>query len=162
MPYRMSHQLAYIRYHPEIDLFGCAFLGIDEAGRTISRKKYISDTLVLRKNLRLISPVLHIWLCRKDLYDKVGPYRLAGVEDYDFLLRMDSLGFTFSNVPDYIGMKIRYRQANTTHSMGLRQRRLADYARMLHQRRARGEPENYSENSADRKGVVEGTRVSVR
>src|SRR3546814_12586635 len=132
MPYRMSHQLAYIRYHPEIDLFGCAFLGIDEAGRTISRKKYISDTLVLRKNLRLISPVLHIWLCRKDLYDKVGPYRLAGVADYDFLLRIASLGFTFYNVPASIGMKIRYRHGNTTPNMGMLQRPLEDYARHTH------------------------------
>src|SRR3546814_9080960 len=83
MPDRMAHQLAYLRDHPEIDLVGCSFLGIDEAGRTISRKKYISDTLVLRKNLSLISPVLHIWLCRMDLFDQGGPYRLAGVEDYD-------------------------------------------------------------------------------
>ena len=46
------------------------------------------------------NPVLHLWLCRRDLYKQVGAYRqIPYAEDYDFLGRAILNGKRIGNVP---------------------------------------------------------------
>jgi hypothetical protein len=68
-------------------------------------------------------------VARKSTYDKLNGYReISGVEDYDFLLRMSSMGLRYTNLEDYFGYQVRLgREGNTISSFGIRQRKMHKY-----------------------------------
>lgn len=117
---RIRRLFDYLIENPDISLVGSFMEIINESGQTIGERKLITDYFDLLKIVKFASPVPHIWLCKKSVYDLVGNYRLPGAEDYDFLLRMISKNLMFSNVPDYL-YKVRTRDGNTSTSIGYMQ-----------------------------------------
>lgn len=141
---RIYKQLKYLEKE-KLDLVGCSLIGIDSVGNEINRNFYSDDQKKLLKIIKYSSPISHIWLAKKSVYDALNGYRLKGVEDYDFLLRMKTYGMSFGNVPNYYGMKIRKRDGNTVDLLGVGQRRLFLYARKLYRERLKGKADSYTE-----------------
>jgi hypothetical protein len=103
----------------------------------------------LIKSLKYITPVSHIWVARKSLYDELNGYReISGVEDYDFLLRMTSSSFKYTNLEDYFGYFVRLgRVGNTISSFGIRQRKMHSYAFKLYEERLKNQKDSFSEEN---------------
>ena len=81
------------------------------------------------------SPILHIWMCKRSVYDILEGYReLGGSEDYDFLLRAATQNMRMVNLPFY-GYSVRIRSGNTQTTNGLRQRKIVHYIRKLYKQR---------------------------
>lgn len=129
---RIERQMAFLAANPDIALVGCSFNSINKTGVFLRHKYYPSGPALLHNLLPYCSPVSHIWLARRSVYEDLKGYRLASVEDYDFLLRADLLGYKFDNLADYNGMAVRMRDGNTVSTFGLAQRRLFNYAKHLY------------------------------
>ncbi|MGB2538053.1 glycosyltransferase family 2 protein [Hafnia paralvei] len=133
---RIETQLNYL-VENNLDLVGSSVVTIDEKGSVIGNSVYVDNYNVIKKTLRYESPVLHIWLAKKNVYDCVGKYRLSGVEDYDFLLRAIDLGFSISNMKYYDGIYIRKHKKNTANVYGWQQRKYFNIAWKLHRERVK-------------------------
>ncbi len=84
-PERLQKQLAWLHAHPDCALVGSQMTSIDEQGRHLGQSNGPVSTAQAARVVALSSPVPHIWLCKKALYDQLGGYReMPGVEDYDF------------------------------------------------------------------------------
>lgn len=133
---RIEKQLRYLIDNQDIDLVGVATINIDEDGNEISRTSYSEDFETLKKISNYASPVLHIWMTKREVYEKLGGYReIPYVEDYDFLLRMITEGYKFANIPNYFGYKVRTRTGNTASTAGIEQRKAFEYVRELYKYR---------------------------
>ena len=117
---RIEIMLSYLRNNPKCDLVGSFMRIINENGDIIGSRPLVIGFENLMKIIKVASPVPHIWMCRRIVYDLVGPYRFPGVEDYDFLLRMITLGMKFDNIPSYL-YSVRIRNGNTSTTIGYRQ-----------------------------------------
>ena len=150
LPNRIEKQVEFLKFNKEIDLVGLNVIAINEKGEEIKRLKYSS----LPENAKLIvkyfSPVPHFWVARKETYQRVGEYRIATAEDYDFLLRMASANLNFCNLQEYL-YKQRIRQGNTATASGLTQRRLIEYALDLYRERikANKQIDSYSDEKLE-------------
>lgn len=133
-PTKIEKQYLFLKNNPEFVLVGTNYILEDESGKEISRTHYLSDFSKIKKILRYESPVAHIWLTTRKIYDEIGEYRMSGVEDYDFLLRLVSKGFKISNLEEYL-YKVRLRNGNTISTMGLKQRKSAEFAYKLYKER---------------------------
>lgn len=131
---RIEMQLKYLKNN-NFDLVGTSVRTINELGEYIGCSTFSSDKKILKRIIRFETPMLHIWLAKKEVYDKVGPYRIAGVEDYDFLLRALDAGFSISNDEKYYGVFIRKHSRNTASIYGWNQRRAFNLAWKLHRER---------------------------
>jgi glycosyltransferase involved in cell wall biosynthesis len=124
---RLKIQYDFLENNPLFDLVGIDCFTINEEGDIIGETNMIHNPVLLLKTLKLASPVLHIWLARRSVYEKLNGYRdIPGVEDYDFLLRMRTHNIHFTNIP-FKGYSVRIREGNTATTSGLRQRALARY-----------------------------------
>ncbi len=141
-PDRMEVLYRYLKSHPEIDLVGSAVIGINESGIEVTRRMVHQDERLLTEILFFETPVLHIWLCKKKIYDTIQ-YRMPLVEDFDFLLRLNTLGYRVSNVPEYL-YKARIRKDNSSTIHGLVQKKAHNYALRLYKQRAKGLNDGYS------------------
>lgn len=142
-PDRIARQLAFLDQNPSISLVGCSFKTIDEGGQVLRAFRYPSGPRLLRSLLRYWSPVSHIWLARREVYEELRGYRMQSVEDYDFLSRAALLGYDFDNIPNYFGMRVRIRGGNTVTNYGISQRRLFNYAKSVNRR---GQTHLYAED----------------
>lgn len=132
---RIEKQLNFLLKHPEFQLVGCQILTVNTEGDNIGKLKRPISQNNINKIILLSSPVLHLWLARKAVYDILGGYRkIPGAEDYDFLLRMYSAGLLFTNVESY-DYSVRIRDGNTTTTIGFQQRLMSDYAVELYEER---------------------------
>lgn len=119
-PDRLEKLEEHLRNHPDISLVGSFSEAISENGNHLSYHKLPISSKWIHRTLPLCSTVQHIWLAYRELYDTLGGYReCPGAEDYDFLLRADSLGYQFANLPEYL-YKVRLRQGNTESTDGLK------------------------------------------
>lgn len=145
-PDRIARQVEYLASNPKLDLVGVNLIGIDSHGREISRFTHISDEWLLLKSSRYVTPVSHVWVARRSVYEKLAGYRdIPGCEDYDFLLRMRSLGLRFGNIPNYFGYRVRiHRDGNTQSAIGLRQRKMFNYVYGLYLERERTGVDTFS------------------
>lgn len=133
---RIEMQLNYLQKNKDIDLVGLGTINIDEYGNEISRTEYAEKFETLKKIAKYASPVLHIWMTKKSIYEELRGYReMPYVEDYDFLLRMITSGYKFANIPNYFGYKVRTRIGNTASTVGIKQRKAFEYARELYKYR---------------------------
>lgn len=146
---RLAEQFVYLQNHPELSLVGCNVIMIDEDGKEIHKQEYLSDFKAIKVASRYYSPVNHFWLAKRDVYLKVGEYRIPTVEDYDFILRAIDCGFKVSNVPAYLYMQ-RIRKGNTATSAGLLQRKSRHYVRLLSRERLKGGLDSYSAGSLEK------------
>lgn len=125
----------FLNNNSQFDLVGSQTVTINEFGETISFSKLpLLETNIYKGLKYRMATVLHIWLARKNVYDKLKEYRISSAEDYDFLLRLISNKIRFTNVPDYL-YKVRVRSGNTTSSQGLKQILSANYAYKLYKER---------------------------
>lgn len=134
-PLKLEKQLFFLLNNENIALVGCDVICIDEHD-TILNNVITSHTVkCTKKILKYVSPVLHIWMCKKEIYTILNGYReLGGSEDYDFLLRMDTFGYKFLNIP-FFGYSVRLRSGNTQTTKGLYQRKIVYYIRRLYKER---------------------------
>ena len=134
LPNKIEKQFTYLQQHHDVDIVGCGLIVIDENGNELKRfllpEKH--DHLVMIQHLN--PPLVHTWLARRSVYNKLKGYRINGVEDYDFLLRACSAGFRLANLPLY-EMEIRSHKGNTINALGLRQYILKKYVYQLYKER---------------------------
>lgn len=130
---RIEKQVKYLEENKEIHLVGMSVKGIDEENREISKNKYCKNFNILKQMLKYGTPVLHIWAARREVYESLQGYReIPYVEDYDFLLRMLTSGYKFTNLEDYYGYSVRFREGNTVTSNGIEQIKAFEYAKKLY------------------------------
>jgi glycosyltransferase involved in cell wall biosynthesis len=151
LPVRLEKQLRFLENNPDIALVGCATSAIDERGQPIPglgvSLKPITQKAISR-TLLLASPCSHIWLARREVYDKLSGYReIAFAEDYDFLLRAITAGFRITNIPESL-MLIRTRSGNI--SSRLEQRKAHYYIANLYRERMRNAQDSFSREGSER------------
>ncbi|MGI6722761.1 MAG: glycosyltransferase family 2 protein [Arcobacteraceae bacterium] len=146
---RIEQKVRFLEENKEFDLVGCSMKAIDIDGKQIGQTVHFSNQHLLIKSLKCVTPVSHIWVARKSLYDKLYGYReISGVEDYDFLLRMTSSGFKYTNLEDYFGYFVRLgRVGNTISSFGIRQRKMHSYVFKLYKERVKNQKDSFSEEN---------------
>lgn len=144
-PDRIERQVNYLNANPNIDLVGVNLIGIDANGNELSRFVHLWDQKLLVKSSKYVTPVSHVWVARRSVYERLSGYRdIPGCEDYDFLLRMLSQGLRFGNVPDYFGYRVRIqRRGNTQAMIGLRQRKMFGYVYRLYLERRNGRADSF-------------------
>lgn len=129
---RLEKKVEFLENNPSIDLVGCSVLAINEEGKQIGKNKMLDNERKIRKTIKYSSPVLHLWMARKSVYDSIGLYReIKYVEDYDFLLRVIKKGFRVTNLSEYYGYKVRNRDGNTQSTVGIYQRKAHRYCYKL-------------------------------
>jgi glycosyltransferase involved in cell wall biosynthesis len=131
---RIERKLRFLQDHPEYDLVGCSLKAIDSNGLNIGSFVHYAREDLLFRTMKYVSPVSHVWLARRSVYERLGGYRnIPCVEDYDFLLRMKSEGLRFTNLQNYFGYSVRLgRDGNTAASYGIIQRKMQSYAYRLY------------------------------
>ncbi|PVX46593.1 glycosyltransferase involved in cell wall biosynthesis [Flavobacterium sp. 103] len=149
-PLKFEKQLEFLLDNPDISLVGCDVYSIDENGRVLNEVKTAKTVECTKKLLKYVSPVLHIWMCKKEIYTILGGYReLGGSEDYDFLLRLDTMGYSFCNISFY-GYSVRIRSGNTQTTRGLYQRKIVFYLRKLYRERLEDNSDSFNLKSRDK------------
>lgn len=134
-PFKFEKQLEFLLNTDDIALVGCDVICIDENNKVLNHVITSHNVECTRKLLKYVSPVLHIWMCKREIYTILGGYReLGGAEDYDFLLRLNALGYKFYNLP-FFGYSVRLRAGNTQTTKGLYQRKIVYYVRKLYKER---------------------------
>jgi glycosyltransferase involved in cell wall biosynthesis len=151
LPLRLEKQLRFLENNADIVLVGCATSAIDERGQPIPglgvSLKPITQAEISR-TLLLASPCSHIWLARREVYDKLLGYReITVAEDYDFLLRAITAGFRVTNLPEAL-MLIRTRADNI--SSRLEQRKAHYYIVNLYRERMRNGQDSFSREGYER------------
>lgn len=116
---RLRKKVEYLEKFPDVDVVGCSVISIDKDGNELGRTKYPEHHNDLVRMAKYTTPIPHIWLARKKVYDVLIGYReIKAVEDYDFLLRAVSSGFRLANVPGFYGYGVLLeRSGNTASSM---------------------------------------------
>ena len=141
---RIERKLKYLLKNPKIDIVGCDVNSIDESGNLLNQIVTGHNVNCCKRLMLYTSPILHIWMCRRSVYDILEGYReLGGSEDYDFLLRAATQNMSMVNLPFY-GYSVRIRSGNTQTTNGLRQRKIVHYIRGLYKERLK-----YGEDSFD-------------
>lgn len=141
---RIEKQLNYLISNPEFSLVGSHVYTIDESDKKIGKLRLPTNYLKIIKNIEFSSPILHIWLAKAEVYHKLNGYReIPGAEDYDFLLRMCTEGFKFTNLDSY-EYSVRLRDGNTTSTIGFNQRLMSNYVVKLYQERVKMAKDSYS------------------
>lgn len=148
IPDKLERQMNYLIENDDIDLVGVSTISIDEDGKEIGRTTLASDFEVLKIISKFSTPISHIWLTKREIYEQLNGYRsMDGVEDYDFLLRMITSGYKFANISSYYGYKVRKRSGNSTSSIGVQQRKAFEYVRNLYKERLKFGKDSYSEEN---------------
>lgn len=133
---RLETLLNFIERNNRYDIVASSMTTIDENGLYISKAYYSNSNGFLMKTLAYSSPLPHIWIAKRQVYNALMGYRqLSGAEDYDFLLRALSNGFHITNISEYYGYIVRIRSGNTASLMGLRQILLHEYVYNLYLQR---------------------------
>lgn len=148
-PDRIERKVNFLEKNVSFDLVGCSIKAIDIYGNVIGQTIYYSNQELLKKISKYVTPVSHIWVSKRSLYDSLGGYReIPGVEDYDFLLRVTASGFAYTNLEDYFGYYVRLgRAGNTINTFGLKQIKLHDYAYKLFEKSLENGSDDFSEDN---------------
>lgn len=133
-PNRIETLLAYLVANDNVDLLGSSLTTIDLDNKVIGKTKFYNNQQFFLKTAKYRTPVAHVWLAKKSLYDALNGYRpIKGVEDYDFVLRAITSGYVVANLSDYYGYWVRIaRSGNTISSLGINQRLAFKYAYHLY------------------------------
>jgi glycosyltransferase involved in cell wall biosynthesis len=148
---RIARKLDFLLSN-NLDIVGCSTITIDINDNEIGRTYSLDSTKLIFKSAEFRSPMQHIWLAKKEVYDTLNGYReLPGAEDYDFILRALSYGFRVSNIREYFGYSVRIgRLGNTISTIGLRQRKLHEYVWSLFVEREKYGVDSYSPENLER------------
>jgi glycosyltransferase involved in cell wall biosynthesis len=130
LPQRIAHQLNYLQSNSEFAMVGSAVAIIDSRGEFLSTQTMPVFPKCM-KALRFGSTVAHpTWFARRKFFTTVGDYRIAGAEDYDYLLRASALGLKMSNVAEVL-LKYRVSDTNSSYQYGLKQVKLVSYVKAV-------------------------------
>lgn len=149
--FRVEKMKVYLDEHQDIKLVGTSAITIDKDGNEIGRTVFLDNFDVIKKTCLLRTPVVHIWMTYKEIYDELNGYRkLFATEDYDFVLRLMSAGYKCANISDYFGYKIRINRAgNTASAYGVKKLKSRWYTANLYKERLNHGEDSYSvENCA--------------
>lgn len=136
-PNRVEKLYEFLRNHSDYMLVSSQVKTIDEYGKEIGCPNLPNNLESIKKVCRYISPVLHIWLCRAELYKELNGYRnILGAEDYDFVLRVLSSGYKVKNLSERL-YSVRIRKGNTVSTIGLNQQISHNYCVFLYDQRIR-------------------------
>lgn len=144
---RIETKVRFLEENQDVDLVGCSLISIDDNGNRLRKIKKIHDFDLIKNTLRYTSPISHIWVCKKTVYDNLNGYReLSGAEDYDFVLRLISSGMKAVNIADYYGYYVRIgREGNTVSSTGLLQKKLHEKIYEMYKQRLKYGKDNFKE-----------------
>jgi len=134
LPNRIETQFLYLQQKKNVSLVGLNIIMIDEDGNEIHKENYLTNFDNIKKAIQFASPVNHVWLAKREVYEKVGAYRIPTAEDYDFIWRAIDLGYVVNNAPDFLYLQ-RIRGGNTATSSGLIQRKSIEFVKKMHQER---------------------------
>lgn len=147
--FKFEKQLNFLITNEDVALVGCDVISVDENNVVLNHVITSHNIKCTKKILNYVSPVLHIWMCKKEIYTILGGYReLGGSEDYDFLLRLDSLGYKFFNLP-FFGYSVRIRSGNTQTTRGLYQKKVVYYIRKLYKERLKFNNDSFNLDNRD-------------
>ncbi len=142
---RIEKKILFLRENPSISLVGCSVNSINEEGKFLNEKKMPFEQKTINGTQKYANPVFHIWLAKRDVYKKLNGYRnIPYVEDYDFLLRMNTLGLKYTNLTGFFGYSIRLRSGNTISHAGISQRKAHRYCYELFLRREKEDNDGFS------------------
>ena len=138
----------YLQENPDVKLVGSNLFSIDENDNILQEEIYPQNFENIKKVAIFSSPISHHWLTYKYIYEKIGYYRMAGVEDYDFILRLISNNIRLTNIQKNL-YYLRIRNGNTASSMGLTQLKLSNYVRKLYKERKKNDStvDSYSDKN---------------
>lgn len=143
-PKRLEKQLKFLINNPIYSLVGSHIVTIDDSDNILGKQKMPTDWKNIKRSIIYASPVLHIWLAKREVYTKLNGYReIPGAEDYDFLLRMLSMGFYFTNIDGYY-YSVRIRDGNTNTTIGFNQRLMSNYVVNLYKLRKGGRDDGFN------------------
>lgn len=143
-PERLEKQLDFLIKNPQYYLVGSHVNTIDANNIIIGKKEMPIKDKIINKTIKYASPVLHIWLAKREVYNQLNGYReIPGAEDYDFLLRMHSLGLFFTNLNSF-EYSVRIRDGNTTSTIGFNQRLMSNYVVELYEMRVTTGQDNFT------------------
>ncbi|MDK7604627.1 glycosyltransferase family 2 protein [Enterobacter hormaechei] len=144
-PERIARQIDFLNKNEEYGVVGCWVKNIDEQGNETARCEYPTEYDDIISCIKYTSPILHIWLARKSVYNKLGGYRKTNpAEDYDFILRCLAYGIKVSNIPFY-GSYIRLRSGSTMTESSLKQKIIFNYLKKM-----------YSKNEINKETILNG------
>ena len=150
--FRLEKMKNFLDINPDIKLVGTSAITINAEGNEIGRTTFLSDFSLIKKTSLLKTPVVHIWMTYKTMYDELHGYRkLFASEDYDFVLRLMSKGYKCTNMSEYFGYKIRVNRAgNSASTYGVKKMKSRWYtAKLYHEREKTGE-DSYSLHNCER------------
>ena len=149
---RIEKKVRFLQENPEYDLVGCSLRVINVGSEEIGINRCYSDENLNRNALKYATPVSHIWVCRKKIYDRLEGYRdMPAAEDYDFLLRMISQNMKFTNLQNYFGYSLRIgRSRNTISRTGVRSVKLHSYIFNLYKERIETGRDSFSKNELEK------------
>ena len=132
VPARLEKMKEDLDCNPTCGIVGSLSAAIDSEGRLIAEHPLPISDEAIKKTLKWCSTVQHIWLARKEVYEKLGTYReFSGAEDYDFLLRAAKADYGLANYPECLYF-VRLRQGNTESVEGLKRILVKKYVSKLH------------------------------
>lgn len=122
VPDRIEKMKVFLDANPKVKLVGTSAITIDSEGKELGKTKFLDSIELINKTCTLKTPVAHIWMTYKSVYDELDGYRLVNPsEDFDFVLRCLTKGYLVSNISDFYAYKIRInREGNSTNLFGLK------------------------------------------
>ena len=150
--FRIEIMKNYLDSHEDIKLVGTSAITINTNNEEIGRTVFLADFSMIKKTCLLKTPVVHIWMTYKYIYDELNGYRkLFATEDYDFILRLITFGYKCSNILDYFGYKIRVnRTGNSSNTYGVKKLKSRWYTANLYKERIKGKFDSYSEEKCSK------------
>lgn len=152
LPDRLQVMKQYLDDNADISLVGTNVYTLNKDGSRIGHTELPSSEKQVKEILNIQTPVLHIWMTYKKIYDELKGYRIFhGAEDYDFVLRTISLGYKVINIPNYYGYCVRLnRDDNTMARLGISRVRSAMYALKLFKERKKNGKDSYNEQALNK------------
>lgn len=143
---RIMRMKKYLDENQDIQLVGTSTFSINARGDKIGQYTALSDFDKIKKTMLIQTPVQHIWMTYKSVYDDLNGYRyFGGAEDYDFVLRVITKGYKVSNISDYYAYSVRInRPNNTVNILGLEKIRASMYAKKMCIERLKNGFDSYS------------------
>lgn len=126
---RIEEQINYLTENNSVDFVSCNCIIIDEQNREkYKTKNYGKTNDMTKRNLMYRSIFLHpTWIFRKSILEKLHNYNeIERAEDYDFLCRLISNGYSAVSLDSYL-VKYRIRdEGGISSSNLLRQKRIEE------------------------------------
>lgn len=113
-PWRLEHQVAFMKDHPEVGVLGGQSDFIDENGQPINGWQFACDDATIRWRGHWMAHVMHAAVIfRRDVILKAGNYRdCQPYEDMELWIRASRVA-EFANLPQSV---IQYRRSSTSQT----------------------------------------------